>query len=105
MLEPVKPLTTAGNRVPLAGLASKNCRAAWPPFIIFSAARWRTPSGFAVAPDVRRQDRLVPFVDQVAHRLADEMVGDGEAVRPWSARAPSAFCSNSLDSRAVSTSK
>ena len=26
---------------------------------------------------MRREDRLVAFVDRVAHRLADEMVGDG----------------------------
>jgi hypothetical protein len=38
----------------------------------------------AVAPDVRRQDGLVALVDQVAHRLADQVVADrqrGQAVR------------------------
>ena len=32
----------------------------------------------AVAPNVRRQDRLVPRVDVVQHRLADQVVADGE---------------------------
>ncbi len=30
--------------------------------------------GLTVAPDIRRQDRLVPLVDPVAHRLAHQMV-------------------------------
>ena len=41
------------------------------------------PLGIAVAPDVGRQDRLVPSVDVVAHGLADEVTRDrvaGEAV-------------------------
>src|ERR1700674_5853510 len=36
--------------------------------------------GVAVSPDLRRQDRLVALVDSVAHRLPDEVVGDGPAV-------------------------
>ena len=32
----------------------------------------------AVAPNIRRQDHLVPRVDVVQHRLADQMVADGE---------------------------
>lgn len=32
--------------------------------------------GFAVAPYVRRQDRLVALVDVVADRLADKVAGD-----------------------------
>ena len=35
----------------------------------------------AVAPDVRRQDRLVALVDQVADGLADQVVADGEALQ------------------------
>ena len=31
----------------------------------------------AVAPDVRRQNRLVPAVDPVEHRLADQVRADG----------------------------
>ena len=34
------------------------------------------PRGVAIAPDVRRQDRLVAFVDAVADGLADEVAGD-----------------------------
>ena len=32
----------------------------------------------AVAPDVRRQDRLVPGVDVVQHALADQVIRDGK---------------------------
>ena len=52
-----------------AGEAVDDCDAElrWPPgrsVLISSAARWRTPSGIAVAPDVWRQDRLVTLVDR-----------------------------------------
>ena len=39
--------------------------------------------GFAIAPDIGREDALVAFVDEVADGLADEVVGNrvtGEAV-------------------------
>ena len=47
MEEPVKPLTTAGELSAffLPGRALKNLRAARAAAFIFSAARWRTPSG------------------------------------------------------------
>ena len=35
--------------------------------------------GFAVAPDIGGQNGLVPFVNQIAHGLADEVVGNGVA--------------------------
>ena len=60
MLEPVKPLTTSmpsllggpGGVLHLLGRPGVDARRV------------------AVAPDVRRQDRLVPGVDVVQHRLA-----------------------------------
>ena len=38
--------------------------------------------GLAVAPDVLGQDQLVPLVDQVADRLADQVIGDGPDLQP-----------------------
>jgi hypothetical protein len=32
----------------------------------------------AIAPDIRRQDRLVPFIDEIANGLANEVVRDGK---------------------------
>jgi hypothetical protein len=37
---------------------------------------------FAIAPDVGGQNRFVPFIDQIADRLADEMIGNGETIKP-----------------------
>src|SRR2546423_37053 len=37
--------------------------------------------GFAVAPDLGREDRTVPHVDRVADRLADEVSAEREAVQ------------------------
>src|SRR3569833_3542478 len=34
------------------------------------------PIRLTVAPDVGRQNRLMPLVDEIAYRLADEVVGD-----------------------------
>ena len=45
MDEPVKPFTTAGKSRSLLGLASRNWRQAFAAVFMFSAARWRTPSG------------------------------------------------------------
>ena len=68
MLEPVKPLTTP----------TPSFCAARAVFFISSAARCVDAGRIAVAPDVRRQDGLVPLVDVVQHRLADQVVADGE---------------------------
>ena len=35
--------------------------------------------GFAIAPDIGWQNGFVPFINQIAHRLSDEMRGDGVA--------------------------
>jgi hypothetical protein len=40
------------------------------------------PLAFAVAPDLRRNDRAVALVDRVAHRLADEVRADRPALEP-----------------------
>ena len=71
MLEPVKPLTTSTPNAP-GGASPVRASSLGGPLA--------HALGIAVAPDVRRQDRLVPLVDVVAHRLADEVVGDREAV-------------------------
>ena len=68
MLEPVKPLTTPTPSFCAARAVSFSS----------SAARALTSGRVAVAPDVRRQDHLVPGVDVVQHRLADQVAADGE---------------------------
>jgi len=72
MLEPVKPFTMAGAPFVAPGLASKNLRAAFAVAFIFSAARWRTPR-VCRRPDIGGEDGLVPFINQVAHGLADKV--------------------------------
>ena len=68
MLEPVKPLTTLDAQL-LGG----------PGRVLQLLGRPRVDAGrLAVAPDVRRQDRLVPLVDDVQHGLADQVVADRE---------------------------
>ena len=69
--EPVNPLTTP----------TPKRFAACAVFFNSSAARWRTPSGFAIAVDVVGQDLLVAPVNQIAHRLADEVRADRVALQ------------------------
>src|SRR5690606_22476578 len=45
----------------------------------FAGGAFARALGVAVAPDGGREDGLVAFVDEVAHGLADEVVGAGEA--------------------------
>src|SRR5208282_1900425 len=40
------------------------------------------PFGVSIFPDLRRQNRLVPFIDIVADSLSDQVVGDGERGQP-----------------------
>ena len=63
MLEPVKPLTTLDAQL-LRG----------PGRVLQLVGRPLVDAGrVAVAPDVRRQDGLVPLVDVVQHGLADQV--------------------------------
>jgi hypothetical protein len=54
------------------------------PVTVFTPKRAATahPLGLAVAPDVRRHDGLVALVDQVADRLADQVIADRVALQP-----------------------
>ena len=49
----------------------------------------------AVAPDVRRQNRLVPLVDRVQHGLADQVIADREDLQVVALRADRAWRRNS----------
>ena len=62
MLEPVKPLTTAGKPVG-SGAASMNARQALAVSIMLLGGPLAHAFGIAVAPDVWRQNHLVPLVD------------------------------------------
>ena len=67
MLEPVKPLTTP----------TPSFCAARAVFLHFFGGPGVDAGRIAVAPDVRRQDGLVPRVDLVQHGLADQVGADG----------------------------
>ena len=69
--EPVKPFTWVTPSLAAARAVS----------FIRSAARCLDARRVAVAPDLWRQDPLVARVDRVAHRLADEMRAEREAVQ------------------------
>ncbi len=70
--EPVNPLTTVdAERRGRAGRVLHPLRRAL-----------SHPLGVAVAPDLGRQDPLVPCVDRVADRLADEVRADRPAAEP-----------------------
>ena len=58
-----------------------NLRQALAVSIIFLAARLRTPSGSPSPQTSGGQDQLVTLVDQIADRLADEVIGDGERLQ------------------------
>ena len=48
----------------------------------FSSSSPTNTLRFAIAPNIGRQDRFVTFIDVVANRLADEVIGDREASEP-----------------------
>ena len=81
MEEPVKPLTTAGESSPLlrAGLGIEKLPRGAGGGLHFFGGALADAFGFAVAPDIGGQNRLVPFVNQIAHGLADEVRGNGMA--------------------------
>ena len=66
MLEPVKPLTTCEAQ--LLGRPGGVFHFLGGPGV--HAGR------IAVAPDVRRQDRLVPRIDRIQHGLADQVIAE-----------------------------
>jgi hypothetical protein len=76
MEEPVKPLTTADPWFFCRGGIEKFSRGAGGGLHFFGGAL-ADAFRFAVAPDVGGQNGLVPFVNQIAHGLADEVGGDG----------------------------
>jgi hypothetical protein len=79
MDELVKPLTTRTGRLRLRlpGRASQEARGSGGQRH-FSRGAAAHAFGICIALNIGRQNRLVPLVDQVAHRLADEVVGHGE---------------------------
>ncbi len=82
MLLPVKPFTTAGKLI-LSGEASRKQPGGLGRFNHALGGTLANAFGIAVAPDFRREDRLVPLIDEIAHGLADEVCRNriaGEAV-------------------------
>jgi len=75
--EPVDHRRMASLPGPGLGVKERAGRLAGPDHLLRGPAP--NALGIAIAPDFGRQDRPVALVDEVAHGLADEMIGDGVA--------------------------